>query len=611
MATEVEVVEVAAAKALLPNLTICVDKDDENNTVLDIEYESKQCNVDEDVKKNDEVNVQLKPTLFPRQKLYKNSKLAGIESLGISFEEAKAKRQERANRFKSPLVQPDAVDNVCTEDIEKRALHLIKEVKEYNSNQHDDSRIIRPEALHIHGVDKMSTEDIFSFCGSSLPSHIEWINDTSCNILWNDELSAAKALETIAPLPTTPQEQDSMPKDITTDDVDDFDLEDEAMEVDGGNNKPTTEPLPKVTIRSLFTNAFRKCPDPYIKKGKNTKHELSLRFAQVGDKKETFAAKKSRYYRDYGNPHYNGAKGILSSSFRKRFQMRKARNELRDLNVMVDVETSTDKLDARAQRFNTVSVLKRDSESIPKAPKTEKQKDDDHLMKSSANELADAVRVYSSGDDSDNDYGTMIADQIERNLKTARHKPGEGELRITTSNSNVKSRLGQRPLSQSIKEEHGSMVSDNVELLHPTDLRNRLGKKRPTASSFFKSDYSDTKRRRRGSSDDDKEELETLIRMERSRNAPQSERYLDGGRLKSSSGRYRSEKSSRHERRDESPRRTHKHKSTNPSRKSSPHQSKMKSSVHKHTKSKRQTRDQAENSNGRTLVRYSPSPFDD
>ena len=61
--------------------------------------------------------------------------------------------------------------------------------------------------------------------------------------------------------------------------------------------------------------------------------------------------------------------------------MKKARNELRDLNV--DVETSTEKLDARAQRFNTVSVLKRESVSLPKEPKSEKEKDDDHLIKSS------------------------------------------------------------------------------------------------------------------------------------------------------------------------------------------------------------------------------------
>ena len=67
MATEVEVVEVAAAKALLPNLTICVDRDDDNTTVLDLEYESKQTSQAADTDTNKDVSVTLKPTTFSRQ----------------------------------------------------------------------------------------------------------------------------------------------------------------------------------------------------------------------------------------------------------------------------------------------------------------------------------------------------------------------------------------------------------------------------------------------------------------------------------------------------------------------------------------------------------------
>ena len=83
------------------------------------------------------------------QKLYKNSRLTGIESLGISFEEAKAKRQERANRFKSPLVQPEAIDHECVGDIEKRAQHLMEDVKEYNSNQHGSQNLLFIKYIYI------------------------------------------------------------------------------------------------------------------------------------------------------------------------------------------------------------------------------------------------------------------------------------------------------------------------------------------------------------------------------------------------------------------------------------------------------------------------------
>ena len=78
----------------------------------------------------------LKLTFYIFQKLYKNSQLAGIESLGISFDEAKAKRQERANRFKSPLVQlPTESNDISDEDLDILARKLLKDVKEYNLNQ--------------------------------------------------------------------------------------------------------------------------------------------------------------------------------------------------------------------------------------------------------------------------------------------------------------------------------------------------------------------------------------------------------------------------------------------------------------------------------------------
>ena len=39
---------------------------------------------------------------------------------------------------------------------------------------------VRGEALHLSGVDNMSTEDVLEFFSPYSPSHIEWINDKSC-----------------------------------------------------------------------------------------------------------------------------------------------------------------------------------------------------------------------------------------------------------------------------------------------------------------------------------------------------------------------------------------------------------------------------------------------
>ena len=39
---------------------------------------------------------------------------------------------------------------------------------------------IRPEAVHLHGTDHMSTRDVFSYFSAYAPRNIEWIDDSSC-----------------------------------------------------------------------------------------------------------------------------------------------------------------------------------------------------------------------------------------------------------------------------------------------------------------------------------------------------------------------------------------------------------------------------------------------
>lgn len=65
------------------------------------------------------------------------------------------------------------------------------EVDDWNSTHFQE---IRLDAVHLRGLDDMSTDDIFKFFADHYPSHIEWIDDTSCNVVWKDETSAAGAI---------------------------------------------------------------------------------------------------------------------------------------------------------------------------------------------------------------------------------------------------------------------------------------------------------------------------------------------------------------------------------------------------------------------------------
>jgi len=52
----------------------------------------------------------------------------------------------------------------------------------------------RPLALHVFGIDSMSTKDIMSYFGDYGPSWVEWINDSSCNVVFEDTASVTRVL---------------------------------------------------------------------------------------------------------------------------------------------------------------------------------------------------------------------------------------------------------------------------------------------------------------------------------------------------------------------------------------------------------------------------------
>ncbi len=54
---------------------------------------------------------------------------------------------------------------------------------------------IRTDAVHLYGVDNLQTSQILHYFGEYAPSHVEWINDSSCNVVWSgDDLTPKRAL---------------------------------------------------------------------------------------------------------------------------------------------------------------------------------------------------------------------------------------------------------------------------------------------------------------------------------------------------------------------------------------------------------------------------------
>uniref|UniRef100_A0A8C2J8N7 Nuclear cap-binding protein subunit 3 n=1 Tax=Cyprinus carpio TaxID=7962 RepID=A0A8C2J8N7_CYPCA len=215
---------------------------------------------------------------------------------------------------------------------------------------------VRLEALHMSGVDDMSTQDVFGYFKEYPPAHIEWIDDTSCNVVWLDDITSTRALINLSRMPDKKEVTDtdsSKPSELSVqpqkglnrgsedddneeeeeeegevdDDDDDGEDEGKASDIEEETEKKTQETvetslLSQAERESLLQNDLR----PTVKPFKGNK--LLLRFATQDDKKEMGAARRSRYYMKYGNPNYGGMRGILSNSWKRRYHTRRIQRDI-------------------------------------------------------------------------------------------------------------------------------------------------------------------------------------------------------------------------------------------------------------------------------------------
>ena len=73
---------------------------------------------------------------------------------------------------------------VCYNTLSKELVSNIADIhnldtKEKKRDAEEDEKV-RPEVLHLHGTDNMSTEDVFKHLAAYSPAQLEWVNDSSC-----------------------------------------------------------------------------------------------------------------------------------------------------------------------------------------------------------------------------------------------------------------------------------------------------------------------------------------------------------------------------------------------------------------------------------------------
>ncbi|XP_073680638.1 nuclear cap-binding protein subunit 3 [Garra rufa] len=298
------------------------------------------------------VRRSLKELLPDTSRRYENKAGTFITGIDVTSKEAIEKKEKRARRFHFRAEENLAQRNVVLDrDLLKKAIPKV-----------------RLEALHMSGVDDMSTQDVFGYFKEYPPAHIEWIDDTSCNVVWLDDITSTRALINLSripdkkevtdtdsskpsELPVQPQkarrnhgsddddddEEEEEEGEVDDDDDDEVEKADKSRSSDGSEGKASdieeepekktqetaeTSLLSQAERESLLRNDLRPTTKPF--KG----NKLMLRFATQDDKKELGAARRSRYYMKYGNPNYGGMKGILSNSWKRRYHTRRIQRDI-------------------------------------------------------------------------------------------------------------------------------------------------------------------------------------------------------------------------------------------------------------------------------------------
>ncbi|KFM64219.1 hypothetical protein X975_12954, partial [Stegodyphus mimosarum] len=340
---------------LLPNLKVTLGNDEtEEGEITDSVDISENSEPNNETQKQSVEIVRTWMETLQTPKIYENKNGAFITGLDLSSEVLLKKLEERAARFglekndESQITQQriDALYKSLGIDPENLSLSKVKN--------------IRLDAIHMRGVEEMSTNEIFQYFREYGPSSVEWINDFSCNVVWLDETSAARALLGMSrPLVVKKKSEEKKESVVTEIDTNSNDtpmkqsLEKEAVilmsdseesEDDEESSSSKDEPM-DVDIQKGDTDcegdAISKdvspvdvpvppghwrlgIPHPKAK-------AILLRFATKDDKKLPGAEKRSQYYQKYGNPNYGGLKGLISSSRKRKMQAARNRQVIEKL----------------------------------------------------------------------------------------------------------------------------------------------------------------------------------------------------------------------------------------------------------------------------------------
>uniref|UniRef100_A0A915K1J7 Nuclear cap-binding protein subunit 3 n=1 Tax=Romanomermis culicivorax TaxID=13658 RepID=A0A915K1J7_ROMCU len=270
-------------------------------------------------------------------KRYRNPRLHRVaqqkdfpDSDFLNSEESRTRRIERAKRFNLD-VEMDEPRPVLPKPSEDDLRHLYA----YFELDINDCKVkgkIRLNSLHVHGVSHFSTQDVFDYFDKYDPEYIEWVDDACCNVVWDKEDNAARAILDC-----------SFPARLVTKNVETLHGQEEIYEDYVSPLKRNTEEeteVGKLELDKSSKSGYKQNADGSItvdrllylippgfrwrigRKSETQSKILLLRFATIEDVKAPRSGSRSEFYRKNGNPNFDNAVGIISKSRRERTRHR-------------------------------------------------------------------------------------------------------------------------------------------------------------------------------------------------------------------------------------------------------------------------------------------------
>ncbi|XP_012282268.1 nuclear cap-binding protein subunit 3 [Orussus abietinus] len=397
---------------------------------------------------------------------YENRGGTFTTGIDIFSKEEKLKMEERAKRFGLK----DKLQSVIANEAEE--LYASMGVTEDGEN----SKHLRLNVIHMRGTEDMSSKDVFTYFKDYAPASIEWINDVSCNVVWLDNISAARALLGLSKKivgASEKSEENSHVEKSNLDDKNEVSRDECLVKVvqgSGSSDEVTNEKDNTINLKDID------CPLPPGQWRKGINHAKSkgifLRFATRADKKQPKAEKMSDYYKKYGNPNFGGVKGILTESRKRMYkETRQTKRRARESSVegeATDVKRKKNPWGSLSQTWGIYDSMEEAPQRNP-PPKDYGSGIKERLGFKCAKEDPIVISDSNTSDESDSDDEwckrnkglrmRMHADDEEEKLKKRRSKLQHQMKTMTDRNTDLRSRL--------CKGKNFSMYPEKIQVVVP------------------------------------------------------------------------------------------------------------------------------------------------